>query len=339
MNEQQELVVKEEQIPSAKSFKKVFIGIGIIGVIILGIAIYYDHARKYPSTDDAYVNANLINVAPKVGGFIKNIHVVKNQLVQKGDLLFGLDPVDYDFSADQSAQNVAYAKQQVEIFKQNITIAETNVAKAQSAYDFSDKMAKRYTELFKQQAGTEQDMQKYINDATQAQQQLDQAKLSLQQANAQYKGTIAQFNVNKVALNSAKTQTSYTQVRAGVTGFVTDLNLANGQLVQAGQNVFGLVDDKSWWIDANFKETQLDRIKVGQSVKAKLDMYDHVYDGVVESISRASGNTFSILPAQNATGNWVKVTQRFAVVIKIKDDPQFPLRVGASVNITVDTTK
>ena len=117
------------------------------------------------------------------------------------------------------------------------------------------------------------------------------------------------------------------------------MNLADGQLVQAGQNVFGLIDDASWWVDANFKETQLERIKVGQIVKAKLDIYDHVYSGVVESISRASGNTFSILPAQNATGNWVKVTQRFAVVVKIKDDPDFPLRVGASVNVTIDTTK
>ena len=175
--------------------------------------------------------------------------------------------------------------------------------------------------------------------AIQARQQLDQAKLTMAQAATQYQATLAQLSANQAALDTARTQTSYTQIKSGVDGYVTNLNLANGQLVQAGQNVFGLVDDASWWIDANFKETQLERIKVGQSAIVKLDIYNHQYKGVVESISRASGNTFSILPSQNATGNWVKVTQRFAVSIKIEDDPKFPLRVGASTEVTIDTTK
>ena len=319
--------------------KKFFIGLGIITVVAIGIGIYYNHTLKYPNTEDSYVNANLITVAPKVGGFISNIRVTKNQLVNKGDLLFEINPLDYTINADQSSQNFTYAQQQAELAKQNIQISNTNIVKAQASYDFSNKMAKRYTDLFKQKAGTEQDMQKYTNDAIQAKQALDQAKLSLTQAKLQYKAAISQANVNKAALDSALTQTSYTQIKSEVTGYVTNLNLANGQLVQAGQNVFGLIDDASWWVDANFKETQLERIKVGQEATIKLDMYGHVYKGVVESISRASGNTFSILPAQNATGNWVKVTQRFAVVIKVKDDPDFPLRVGASAFVTVDTTK
>jgi membrane fusion protein (multidrug efflux system) len=340
MEEQQLDIAKtHKKTRKQKSPKNLFIGIGVIAVAAIGIALYYNHTRKYPSTDDAYVNANLINVAPKVGGFIKNINVTKNQLVHKGDLLFEIDPIDYMLESNQTAHQVSYAQQQVDVESQNILVAKVNIAKAQADYDYNRKMAKRYTDLFKQKAGTEQDMQKYINSAIQSKQQLDAMNLAYIQANTLYKSALAQLNANKSALDTAITKTSYAQVYAGVDGFVTDLNLADGQLVQAGQNLFGLVDDSSWWIDANFKETQLERIKVGQPVKVKLDIYSHEYQGVVQSISRASGNTFSILPAQNATGNWVKVTQRFAVVVKVEDDPKYPLRVGASTEVTIDTTK
>lgn len=322
------------------SAPKMIIGLAIIAAAATGIALYYNHLVKYPHTDDAYVNANLVNVAPKVGGFIKQINVTKNQLVHKGDTLFEIDPLDYTLEANQSEQTVSVAQQQADAAKQSINISKVNVAKAQSDYEYNRKMAKRYTDLFNQKAGTEQDMQKWVNNATQAKQQLDQAKLSYAQAATQYQATLAQLSANKAALDSAVTQTSYTQIKSGVDGYITNLNLTNGQLVQPGQNLFGIIDDSDWWIDANFKETQLARIKVGQSVKVKLDMYDeHEYKGTVQSLSRGSGNTFSILPAQNATGNWVKVTQRFAVTIKVQDDPKFPLRVGASAYVTVDTTK
>ena len=322
-----------------KSPKNVFIGVGVIVIAAVGISLYYNHTRKYPSTDDAYVNANLVNVAPKVGGFIKGINVTKNQLVHKGDLIFSIDPIDYMLESDQSSHQVAFAQQQVDVESQNIEVAKVNIAKAKADYDFTQKMAKRYTNLYKQNAGTEQDMQKYVNDATQSKQQLDAMNLAYAQSYTRYKSALAQLNANKSALDSAITKTNYTNVYASVDGFITNLNLADGQLVQSGENLFGIVDDSSWWIDANFKETQIERIKVGQTAKVKLDIYNHEYTGVVQSISRASGNTFSILPAQNATGNWVKVTQRFAVIIKVEDDPKFPLRVGASSEVVIDTTK
>ena len=337
--EEQQVAKMRKQTNAQKSSKNIFIGGGVIALVAIAIALYYNHTRKYPSTDDAYVNANLINIAPKVGGFIKNINVSKNQLVHKGDLLFQIDPTDYMLESNQTAHQVSYAQQQVNVESQNIAVAQVNVAKAKANYDFSQKMAKRYTNLFKQKAGTEQDMQKYVNDAIQSKQQLNAMNLAYIQSHTRYKSALAQLNANQSALDSAITQTSYADIYAGTNGFITNLNLAQGQLVQSGENLFGLVDDSSWWVDANFKETQIKRIKVGQTARVKLDLYDHVYSGVVQSISRASGNTFSILPAQNATGNWVKVTQRFTVVIKIEDDPKFPLRVGASTEVTVDTTK
>ncbi len=331
----------QENITTKKkpSLKNLVIGITIIGLTALGINIYYQYTLKYPSTDDAYVNANLINVAPKVGGFIKNIHVTKNQYVKTGDVLFEIDPLDYNLETNHSEQNVIYSEQQAKSMKQNIDIAKVNVTKAQTNYDFYKKLAIRYTNLYKEKAGTLQDMQQYQNQLAQAKEQLDSAKLGYEQAKTQYETYLSQIKLNKIMLETAKTNKSYTIVTSSVNGYVTNLNLADGQLVQPGQNLFGIIDDSSWWIDANFKETQLARLRVGQKVKITLDMYkEHEFTGTIEGISRGSGNTFSIIPAQNATGNWVKITQRFPVTIKIEDDPKYPLRVGASAEVTVDTT-
>lgn len=329
----------QENKKKKSSPKNIIIGITIIGLSAFGINMYYQHTLKYPSTDNAYVNANLVNVAPKVGGFIKNINVTKNQHVKAGDILFEIDPLDYDLETTSREQNVLVSEQQAQAMKQNVDIAKTNIAKAQSDYDFNKKLAVRYTNLYNEKAGTLQDMQKYNNQLTQSLEQLNAAKLSYDQTKTQYETYLSQIKLNKTALDSAKLKTSYTIVKSSVDGYIANLNLADGQLVQAGQNVFGLVDDNAWWIDANFKETQMERLKPGQKVKVVLDMYpDHTYIGEITSISRNSGSTFSILPAQNATGNWVKVTQRFPVEIKVQDDPKYPLRVGSSAYVTVDTT-
>jgi membrane fusion protein (multidrug efflux system) len=122
-------------------------------------------------------------------------------------------------------------------------------------------------------------------------------------------------------------------------GYISNLNtLMPGEFLNAGQSMFGIVSNDKWWVDANFKETQLGRIKPGQKVEIILDMYDdHKYTGTVQSMSYASGTTFSLLPAQNATGNWVKVTQRFTVRIKVDNDPKYPLRIGASAKVEINT--
>lgn len=315
---------------------KIIIGLVIILLVVSGIWSYYKYSLRYPSTDDAYVSANLVNVAPKVGGFIKTIYVKNNQFVHKDDILLEIDPIDYSLDANQLASHVTASHEQAVSASQNIDIAQANVLKAASDYDFVQKMAGRYTALYHAGAASAEDMQKYVNAAHQSQQQLKQAKLSLAVARTQYNIVLAQLKANQIQLSGALNKVEYTQVRSAVNGFISNLNLADGQLVAPAQGLFGIVDDSSWWIDANFKETQIEHLQVGDTATIRLDMYNHVYHGTVTSISRASGNTFSILPAQNATGNWVKVTQRFTVRIAIKDDPKFPLRVGASCDVTVD---
>ena len=319
--------------------KHLIAGIALIFVAVGGIYGYYKYSQVYPSTDNAYVNANLINIAPKVSGYVQQVYVKDNQFVHKGDLLVDLDPQDYSLMLTKAKQDFALAQQQALSAKQQILTAKANVAKNKSDFDFATQMATRYTNLYNQKAGSLQDMQKYQNQAMAAKQALEQANASLDQANAQNLAANTQISIAQSGINNAQNNTAYTQLRSPVDGYISYLNLQTGELVAAGQKLFGLVDNQSWWVDVNFKETQLKRVKAGQPASVELDMYDHKYHGVVQSISYASGNTFSLLPAENATGNWVKVTQRFTVRVKIANESDFPLRVGASSNVTIDTSK
>lgn len=298
---------------------------GAIVVLLAGSGIYgyYVHSLKYPSTENAYVNANLVNVAPKVGGYIEKIYVQNNQYVHKGELLLDIDPEDYTVQLTKAKQDLVYAEQQA-------AMSKTAIVKAQSDYKLAQDLNNRYTTLYNEKAGSLQDMQKYQNQA-------DAAKQALEQAKTQFQSAQTQVELAQTALKNAQNNTGYTQLRSPVDGYVSNLNLQTGELVANGQKLFGLVDDSSWWVDVNFKETQLKRVKTGQPAEIELDMYDHKYKGTVQSVSYVSGNTFSLLPAQNATGNWVKVTQRFTVRVKLNNDKDFPLRVGASSKVTIDT--
>ncbi len=306
--------------------KHFIIGVGIVALTATGAFSYYEYSQRHPSTENAYVNANLINISPKVGGYIQEIYVKDNQFVHKGDLLVTINPQDYTIQLTK-------ANQDLQLYQQQSATYKANLDKAKSDNKYAQELATRYTELYKENAGSLQDMQKYQNQA-------DAAKQALAQATSQYNSAITQIELAQTSVQNAKNNTGYTELRAPVDGYISNLSSLNaGELIAAGQKLFGLVDNNNWWVDVNYKETQLKRIQIGQPAEIELDMYDHKYHGTVQSISYASGNTFSLLPAQNATGNWVKVTQRFTVRVKLDNDPKYPLRVGASSYVTVDTTK
>jgi membrane fusion protein (multidrug efflux system) len=170
------------------------------------------------------------------------------------------------------------------------------------------------------------------------------ALAELDRAQQQYGGSgkdNARLRSASAALRKAQLDLSYAEVRAPAAGWVSDVTLREGAFVMMSRPVFPLVEDKEWWIDAHFKETDVTRIKPGQPATIEIDMYPGLeLKGEVESISAGSGATFSLLPPENATGNWVKVTQRYTVRVKVLDrspDPTQPLRVGASSRVKVDT--
>ena len=309
--------VKEINFTLLKTYKIELLGIFFC---ILLISSYFLYKNFFPSTDNAYVNANLINMMPKVSGLITKINVRNNQILLKQAKL------DFKLAKKSAISSASDIKQ-----------AEANISKAKANYLYCKQMRDRYTALYQQKAGSEEAQQKFENDFKQAEQGLAQANTAYNQSKIAAASTLQKVELAKFQLDNAQNTFNSTIIIAPVSGYVSNMSLQVGQLVGVGQNLFGVIDDSSWWIDSNFKETQINRIKPKQKVTIKLDMYPHRYSGTVESISYASGSTFSLLPAQNSSGNWVKVTQRFTVRIVLQDSQAFPLRVGASSVVEVNT--
>jgi len=253
-----------------------------IGLIIAGFS-YWRYLEIHPSTDDAYLQAHVINIAPQIDGKIIKLAVQNNQVVKQGQLLFSLDPEPYQLAVNK-------ARAQLELDRKN---------------------AERFISL--------------SEGGRAAKVEEDEAK--------------AKLAVSKANLAEAELNLRYTEIKAPSDGTITNLSLREGNVVAAGTPVFALIEANNWWVDANYKETQLKRIRTGQRAEVKVDMYPgQVFKAQVESISQGSGAAFSLLPPENASGNWVKVTQRFAVKLRLlEQDPLHPFRVGASVTATIHT--
>lgn len=308
-------------------------------IIVASIYAYFRYNNLYPSTNNAYINAKLVNVAPKVTGYLQTLTVTNNQRVHKGDMLFTIEPTDYNFAVQEQQKSYDSQLTQSIAAKKQVDIQQQQMIKDQEQYALILDTAERYKKLYKANTISTQNYKTAMTNLASIKTQLAIDNKKLQQMQDIYKITLAKKDQSKIAVDNAKSNLDYTHYMAPVDGYITNLNALNtGEFINAGQQLFAIVDDNDWWVDANFKETQLQRIKVGQMATVTLDMYPtHTFTGTVQSISYASGNTFSLLPAQNATGNWVKVTQRFTIHIKIKNDGNYPLRVGASANVKITT--
>ena len=275
--------------------KRIIVAI-IIAVISLGV-IYVVVNHKYISTDNAYVNANVVEMASRVSGKVVKLRVQNNQYVKKGELLFELD---------QAPFSVALAKAQAELQKEEAVLNNNRL------------IAGRITELTQRNAA--------------AKQEKDTAVSNLQSAEAQ-------VALAKASVTQAELDLRYTQIFAPDSGWVSNVTLREGDMINANQALFVLISDSQFWVDANFKETELKNIHPKQKAKIIVDMYpNHAFSGVVESISYGSGTAFSLLPAQNAVGNWIKVTQRIPVkVLILNPEPNYPLRIGSTATVTINT--
>ena len=320
-------------------YKNVLIGLVII--VIAGIIVYkyFQYADLYPDTDDAYVAANIVDVAPKTSGYLSSLVVHNNQLVHKGDLLFQLNSADYQFNLTQAQSNYASYLNQINILRRQIMVQQQALVKDKIQLTLAQQILHRYKILLDNQTLSKQSYQSSLSNVKLLQTaiDIDQNKL------LQYTEGVTLLNTKRdgaeAAMKSAQSNVNNTAYYAPIDGYVSNLNaMTNGEYISIGQQMFSIVGNDHWWIDANFKETQIARIRPGQKVEIELDMYSHKYTGFVSSISYASGNSFSLLPAQNATGNWVKVTQRFTVRIMLHDEKLHPLRIGASCHVKIDTT-
>jgi len=319
------------------------IAIAIV-VIVLVTGWYLWQRTFYPATDDAYLNANVVRIAAQVGGPVSRVAVSDHQAVQAGDLLFEIDPAPYDIALQQAEAQLAQTGSDISAATAAVQSAREQVTQAQTAYDEAVKNAQRVLSLAGNGAVSKADSEHATAQRDSTSAALKAAKSALQEAMDRRGKTgagNAQTRIAQARVAQARLDLSYTRVVAPVAGIVANLDLRPGSTVAAGQTLFALVDTHEWWVDANFKETDLHRIHPGQPAKITLDMYPGVtFRGEVESLSPASGAAFSLLPPENATGNWVKVTQRFPVRVRLIDpEPALSLHIGASSSVTIDTRR
>jgi membrane fusion protein (multidrug efflux system) len=322
----------------------------VVIILIAAAAIpaynYYQYVETHVTTDDAYVDGTVALVSSRISGTVTGVYVEDNWRVKEGDLLLTLDPRDLQVRVDQAQAQLDRAKQTVDELYQQVQAARAGVSLAGSQANQAKIDFERAKSL-KQQGVVSNAQYDQANtglriasaDEALAQHQLAQAQAALGSENAdhsRYDRPIVRQA--EAALEAAKLDLAYTKITAPFSGVVTHKTAHVGHRVQVGEPLMAIVPLGRLYVTANFKETQLTDVRVGQKAEIEADIYPgHVYHGHVDSISMGTGAAFSLLPPENATGNWVKVVQRVPVKI-VLDGPQDdkPLRLGLSVEVAVD---
>ena len=337
--------------------KVFFIAIIVVILLALGGVYWWLSGLNTEDTDDAYTDGRAVQIAPRVAGRVVSLDVTDNQFVRKGDALIHLDPRPFVIARDQAQGQLDTAiaqlkgqKLSVEIAKKNfpaaLDVAKANLDSARATLVQNQANFNRQKSL-PRQATTQQD----VDSATAALQQsqanvlLNQARVvqaepvqqSIGQAQEQQSNLQGSLETARANLNNANLNLAFTVLRAPQDGWVTKRNVETGNYVQVGQQIFNIVSPEVW-VTANFKETQLNLMRPGQAVKITVDAYPGLdLRGHIDSIQLGSGSKFSAFPAENATGNFVKIVQRVPVKIVIDSglDPTLPLPLGLSVEPTV----
>ena len=356
-----------ETTPKSNKMKIILPIIIVIG-LVYGIMKYF-HSQSHETTDDAQVQKNMSPIIPKVAGYISKIYIKDNDFVKKGDTLFIIDNKDYLVKVADAQASVAAAESGFEVSQSeigtanaNVSVSDANISSAignietakirlgRAAADFE-----RYNNLYKNHSITKQQFEQSLAAKQEAESLLNilknQQKASEYQKNVLKTRTIVSGNQTKVAaaninkakamLDAAKLNLEYTIVTAQTDGQVSRIDIQPGQLVQAGQSLFYLINNQEVWVIANFKETQINKMKIGQSVSLKIDAFDgEAFSGTLASFSPATGSQFSILPPDNATGNFVKTVQRVPVKITFSDknDKNKLQLLRSGMNVEVDVT-
>jgi membrane fusion protein (multidrug efflux system) len=322
-------------------------------IVLLAVGYWYLTGGRYVSTDDAYVEAARVQISNDVSGRVVQIAVKNNAHVTKGQELFRLDPRPFQIAVERARADLAGARLQIEALKATYREKLADEASAEATLAFMQRERDRQQQLLARGAASQQQFDQAEHSFAVARQQLEATKHDIANVLASLGGD-PNIPVDKhptveaaqAALDTAELNLSYTIVRAPEDGIVTKVDqLQVGDWVQgvntgaAPTTLFSLVSDHDVWITANFKETELTHMRAGQDARVWVDTYpDVVFPGKVESLSPGTGLTFSLLPAENATGNWVKVVQRLPVRLRLsKNFADAPLHAGLSVTAEVDT--
>jgi membrane fusion protein (multidrug efflux system) len=315
--------------------------------VVIGGGWWYLTSGRYISTDDAYGQADVLNVAPSIAGHVIAVEVHDNQYIKKGQVLFRIDPSTFIATRDRAAAALASARLQVDTMRATYRQRQSERQSAQDTLSYAQREYNREGSLLASHTVSQAQFD-------QARHGLDVAKAAVAVANQQIAAALAALGGDpdmptdqhpsvkeaKAQLDIAQIYLDDTVVSAPENGTVTLVNkLPIGTYLTTAMPTFALVGTDNVWVEANYKETDLTHMRVGQPATVDIDAYpDVTFKAHVQSLSPGTGSEFSVLPAQNATGNWVKVVQRLPVRIVLDNpDPNRPLRAGMSVNVEVDT--
>jgi membrane fusion protein, multidrug efflux system len=315
--------------------------------VIVAAAWFYLTGGRYETTDDAYVQNARVAISANVAGRVQAVAVHDNQTVHKGHVLFRLDDAPFRIAVEEASAQLAAARLQVDTLKANYRQRQSELAQAQDTLTFQQHEYDRQHRLLASGIASQAQVDRALHA-------LDEARTKVAAEQQQVSAVVASLGGNpnvapdrhpmvqqaQALLDRAKLNLSYTVVTAPTDGVVTRVEqLQAGSYIAASAPVFALVCAKDLWIEANFKEDQLTHMRAGQTASVEIDSYPGKrFEARVASVSPGTGSQFSVLPAENATGNWVKVVQRLPVRVElVHPDPAFPLYGGLSATVSVDT--
>lgn len=326
------------------------ISLTVLVLVLLGAGLgYWYYLSIFVSTDDAYVSGYVGVVSARVPGRVAKVWVDDNAFVEPGQVLVTLEPQDYQAAVAQAEGNLGRIRQELEQAYVRVATAQTKVAQAEANFKLASLDKDRYTNLFERRTVPKQTLDQVDTRYRVSEAEVQRAKREWQEALAAIGGSTAlpleeqpAIKEAKARLTQARHNLEYTKITAKIAGYITKRQVEVGNWVQPGQPLMMVVplQPTQLWIQANYKETQLTHVHLGQPATIKVDAYPQTkLTGRVDSIMAGTGAAFSLLPPENATGNWVKVVQR--IPVKIALEPPFPenqpLRLGMSTEVTIDT--
>lgn len=337
-----------EERPRRRRALRFVLLVGVPALCVVAGPAVWQRGGRFITTENAYVKADIVQIAPEVAGRVLEVAVRDHSRVAAGELLLRLDPRPFQLALDKAEAELDTARTEVEIARATYRETQGELAELQSRADYLLRRARRQQELAARGVAPAARLEETQSEAEVAQARIHVLRQRLVRMLTTLKGdpdlpaadhpTVRERMVER---DRAALDLSHTRIAAPVGGIVVNLRVQPGEQLRAATPLFALVSDRRPWVDANLKETTLAHVTVGQRVEVSLDLYPGLtWEGEVESISPATGAEFAILPPQNASGNWVKVVQRLPVRIRLLPrDGEPPLRTGATATVSIDTRR
>jgi membrane fusion protein (multidrug efflux system) len=331
--------------PRKNGTRRVVLMAGVPLLLLAAGGWFWLTGGRYEETDNAYVQQSKVSLSADVSGRVADVLVHDNQMVAAGDTLFSIDPQPFQIALSQANAALASARVNVEQLKVSFGTAQAQLQSSQDRLEIEQTAFDRKAALVTQGVTADSSLDDSKLTLQQAQTAVDLARQQVAAATAALAGNPEIVTDEHpavlaalAAVEQAQRNLSKTTVTAPAGGIVSNVSSLNvGQFISAGSMIASLVETDNTWIQANFKETQLANLKVGQPVEIKVDAFGEAMHGTLESFGAATGSEFALIPAQNATGNWVKVVQRLPVRIALSDGSNAMLKTGMSAMVTVDT--